>query len=99
MAAGEVERTLYDGVSAVAVGKGPEDRNGVGDEGTQGKSPKRSGFWAAGLKRDGLVAEEAGWIVVGRRLLGRWSRREATVWRLVKSGSLVVQGPCHIYVI
>ena len=55
MAAGEVERTLYDGVSAAAVGKGPEDMNGVGDEVTQGKGLRRLG--AAGLKRDGLVAE------------------------------------------
>lgn len=66
MAAGEVKRTLYDRVSGTVVGKGPEDRNAVGDEVT-----KRSGFWAVGLKRGGPVAEGAVWIVVGRRLLER----------------------------
>ena len=51
----EVERMLYDGVSGAAVGRGPEGRNAVGDEVTQGKGPRR--LEAAGLKRDGLVAE------------------------------------------
>ena len=57
MPAGEVEvgRTLYDGVSGAAVARGPEGRNAVGDEVTQGKGPRR--LEAAGLKRDGLVAE------------------------------------------
>ena len=57
VAAGEVqvERTLYHRVSGAAVARGPERRNAVGDEVTQGKGPRR--LEAAGLKRDGLVAE------------------------------------------
>ena len=51
----ELERMLYDGVSGAAVGRGPEGRNAVGDEVTQGKGPRR--LEAAGLKRDGLVAK------------------------------------------
>jgi hypothetical protein len=43
----------------------------------------------------GCYLRETRWIVVGRRLLGR-SMREAAVGRLVKSGGLVVQGPCRI---
>ena len=49
----EVERTLYDGVSGAAVGRGPEGRDA--DEATQGKGLRS--LEAAGLKRDGLVAE------------------------------------------
>ena len=51
----EVEWMLYDGVSGAAVGRGPEGRNAVVDEATQGKGPRR--LEAAGLKCDGLVAE------------------------------------------
>ena len=92
----EVERTLYDGVSGAAVGRGPDGRNAVGDEVTQGKGPRR--LQVAGLKRDGLVAErtqvecsfeEAAWEVAGR---------EAAVRSLVKNCSLVVQRPCHLFV-
>ena len=66
----EVQGMLYDGaagVSGTAAGKEPAgNRNSAGDvvaqgEGfrPQGKSPRRSGLGAAGLKRDGLVAEES----------------------------------------
>ena len=89
----EVERTLYDGVSGAAVGRGPEGRDA--DEATQGKGLRS--LEAAGLKRDGLVAEGT-WSVVWRRLLGRWSGREAAVRSLVKSCRLVVQRPCHLCV-
>ena len=88
VAAVEVQGTLYHraaGVSGTAVGKEPAgNRNAVGDVVTQGKGflqgPKRSGV--AGLKRDGLVAEETSGVVVARKLLG--SRRVGVVWRLVK---------------
>ena len=82
MAAVEVGGTLYDGaagVSGTAVGKEPGgNRNSTGDvvaqgEGfrLQGKSPRRCVSGAAGLHRDGLVAEESSGVIVRRRLLGR----------------------------
>ena len=92
----EVERTLYDGVSGAAFGRRPEGRNAVRDEVTQGKGPRR--LQAAGLKRHRLWLREPRWSVVWRRLLGRWSGREAAVRSLVKSCGLVVQRPCHLFV-
>jgi hypothetical protein len=61
VAAGEVERTLCEGVSGTALGKEPGgDTNAVGEVVTQGEGFRRGKdlrHSAAGLKRDGLVAE------------------------------------------
>ena len=96
--AGEVEvgRTLYDGASGAAVARGPEGRNAVGDEVTQGKGPRR--LEAAGLKRDGLVAEgsqvDCSLEEAAREVV--WERGRGT--EAGESCRLVVQRPCHLFV-
>jgi hypothetical protein len=79
-AAVELEETLCGGVSGTALGKEPGgDTNAVGEVATQGegfrrgKGPRCSGLEAAGLKRDGLVAE-------GSQVDCSWEEAAGAVW-------------------
>ena len=91
VAAVEVQGTLYHGAAGVpgtAVGKElVGNRNAVGDV-------PNVLVWGDWAEIRWVGGEETSGVVVGRRLLG--SRRVGVVWRLVKSGGLVVQGPRHL---